>query len=99
MKSFSANRLKEKAVYLGENATTHGVPRLFKSDTCVLKTIWAVCMLLSLSVCAFFLSRNFSNYFSYAVNSQITIITEAPSPFPTVSFCNLNSLVTPASLA
>jgi hypothetical protein len=52
--------------------------------------IWFVILLLSTGATFFLIAKNITDYLTYEVTSQIRIINELPTQFPTVTFCDNN---------
>jgi hypothetical protein len=72
----------------------HGYPKIFRNVSKIIKSIWLFCFTLSAVVCAFVIYRNVSEFLDHDVITNIRVIDESQSVFPTITFCNLNPFVT-----
>lgn len=64
-----------------------------------LRLVWLVCLLGSVGICAFLITRLFLQYFQYGVTTTIRDIYVDNMSFPMVTVCNVNPMVTPAAEA
>ncbi|XP_071503424.1 epithelial sodium channel subunit beta-2-like [Diadema antillarum] len=76
-----------------DNATTHGVPRILRSDRSNLSRLtWAVITLTSLSALLYQGSNTVVNFFQRPTMSKIALITRKELHFPSITICNLNMM-------
>ena len=71
-----------------------GLPNVFLSELLVFKIMWIVVFLCSSSFCFFLVHSSFVEYFKYEVTTNLRLMTESKSTFPTISFYNMNPLNT-----
>ena len=71
-----------------------GLPNVLMSDLLVFKIMWIVVFLFSSSFCFFLVHSSFVEYFKYQVTTNLRLVTESKSTFPTISFYNMNPLNT-----
>ena len=86
MEEYLKERVKEMRI--------DGLPNVLMSDFLVFKIMWIVVFLFSSSVCLFLVQSSFAEYFKYQVTSNLRLVTESKSTFPTISFYNMNPLNT-----
>jgi len=70
-----------------ESFSIPGFSNLFKSDNIFIKIIWILCYLALLTASGIFLADTIIGYLDFEVVTNINIIREQKSEFPTVSFC------------
>ncbi|XP_071506089.1 epithelial sodium channel subunit gamma-2-like [Diadema antillarum] len=76
-----------------DNATTHGVPQILRSDRSRLfRLTWAVITATALSLLLFQGSNTIIDFFHRPTTSKISIITRKELFFPSVTICNLNMM-------
>ena len=71
-------------------ATFHCYPKLFQNYSLLARIFWFSCFLAFAGLTAFFVFMALTQFFEYETVSKIEIITEKPSPFPTVTLCDNN---------
>lgn len=74
---------------------THGLDRIVISRNLFWQIIWLVGVLASASGCFYLISSIISTYLQYEVKTHIREVYVDKVPFPTVSICNYNQMVTP----
>jgi len=79
-------KIFEKALEIGLNSTSHGLPNLIRTDKFILKLIWLLILLTGLSMGIFTKVQSIMNYLKYDVVTSIKVITEVPTQFPAVTF-------------
>ncbi|VEL20535.1 unnamed protein product [Protopolystoma xenopodis] len=75
-----------------QNTTIRGVPRIVKARNKTLQTLWIVFEVLlffGCFVCMFFLARQ---YLAYDVIHPPRVLRDSPSPFPSITICNLRPI-------
>ena len=73
-----------------EGSSVHAVPNLVRAKHLALRVIWTVCLLLSVSGCAWYLSVSISTYFERKIVTNIQINRPFSLSFPIVSICDDN---------
>ena len=73
-----------------ETSTSHGIPSIYRSKGVFLKLFWIFFTLLSSGICFNLMISSFFEFLSYPVQTNVDIVYETPSLFPTVCICNLN---------
>lgn len=76
------------------NTTSHGIPQIVQAKKFYLKVIWAVFLLVSISLCATMVVKSIKEFFEFDVTTKIREITHENLTFPTVTLCNINPFVT-----
>ena len=71
-----------------------GLPNVLMSDLLVFKIMWIVVFLCSSSFCFFLVHSSFVEFFKYQVTTNLRLVSESKSTFPTISFYNMNPLNT-----
>lgn len=83
--------LKEKFFEWGTNSTAHGIPNMIRLESRILKIIWFVCFLASLSYCAYTIVSIIITYLQFDVLINQEVVSKSPVDFPAVTVCNLNA--------
>ena len=77
-----------------EKTSVKGVPRIFKTETNGLKTLWIVSVIMFFTCCLYQLYISFSTYLSYETASSVYLdemdLIPRSTPLPRFSLCNLN---------
>jgi len=63
--------------------------RVLKPNSLVIRLIWLLSLLIFSALCSFLIAKTITNYLQYEVVTKINLVNENPSPFPTISICNL----------
>jgi hypothetical protein len=79
-------KILEKSIEIGLDSTSHGLPKIIKSETTCLKIMWLVLFLLSSSVGIYLVIQSFINYFSFDVVTSIKVFKEIPTELPAITF-------------
>ena len=88
--SNSLNELKDLII----DSTVHGVPKLFKSKSILMKIVWAVFTTASVLLCAHQIKQSLGDFLAYNTVSTFENRVEIPAKFPAITFCNQNILQT-----
>ena len=64
-----------------EETTMHGIPNIVRNEMIIMKIIWFIVLLGSISFCAYFMRLSVQSYLSYAVVTNVDANLEVPSPF------------------
>jgi hypothetical protein len=70
----------------------YALHRVVKKDFLLIRLMWLISLLLLSALCSFLIVKTVGNYLNYEVVTKIKIVNENPSPFPTISICNLNPI-------
>ena len=73
-----------------EASSVHAIPNITRARNWTIKGIWIVCLLISVSACAWYLSVSVSTYLEYNVVTKTQINYALTLSFPVVSICNAN---------
>ena len=68
--------------------------KIFLTQNVILQLTWLGLFLIFTALTAYFVSKNFLDFFSYETVSKIDIIDEKPTEFPAVTICNSNPFTT-----
>lgn len=82
--------LKEKLVDWSAYSTMHGIPRMFGRTHMIIKIIWFIFVILSWTVCFYFVIKMILQYLQHEFNVNVELIPERPSRFPSIDICNLS---------
>jgi len=85
-------KLKEEIEEWCIDSTSHGIPRIVKSKSIILKIVWTIFFLGSFSYCTYTLVKTIIKYTNYDVRLQISTVEDLPATFPAVTFCNINPI-------
>ena len=86
--------IKNRLIEWSASSTAHGFPNIIKNKSKSLKLMWTICFLISLGSCTFMIIKSIKDYLQYDVITQIRVISESPTLFPTVTICNINPFTT-----
>jgi hypothetical protein len=75
----------------------HGPDRLIVSSNNTLRLIWLVFLIISTSLCSYLITISVTEFLKFEVKTRIKEVRITQVPFPQVSICNSNPLVTPAA--
>jgi hypothetical protein len=81
------------------DSTGHGLPHLAKDKQLFIKIMWFIMWIISLGLFAYLFYLSLIQFLSFQKVVQSVDYTETASPFPTVTFCNLNPFQTTDSLS
>lgn len=94
-----SQKIKNKLISLIQDSTSHGLPNVFRTERLFFKIMWFTFFLISLAFGTWTIISSFIDFFNYDVVTQIDIVYEIPTQFPTVTFHNLKTLKSNYSLA
>lgn len=77
----------ERFIQLSKSSTVHGWSHSFRTDRLVLKIMWIIFFLGSTGVSIYFITKTVLNFLEYDIVTEIDVIYERKSEFPTVTFC------------
>jgi hypothetical protein len=75
------------------HSNIHGVANIVKSKYLVLKILWFLGLIASLTYCFLILKKNFNIFFSYEVYSKYNVERSVETNFPAFTFCSENELI------
>ncbi|CAF0973946.1 unnamed protein product [Brachionus calyciflorus] len=75
------------------DSTSHGFPKIFKTERPILKIMWIIGLCVSIGLCSYLITRSIMNYVEFGVTTTIRYRTEIPMELPAVSICQ-NSMFT-----
>lgn len=90
-KAIMHDKIKDWAL----STTAHGIPGVAKSTKTHTKILWIIFTVVSFGLCAYLLAKSIMQYLEFDVTSKIREDIRISIPFPTVSVCNVNPMVTP----
>ena len=70
-----------------KSSTAHGIPNIVKNKHTIIKLIWIICLLISTSIGGYLTFKMVLSYLNYEVVSNIQLVSEERSEFPTISIC------------
>ena len=74
----------------GESTSTHGIPNITKAQSKIIRILWILCFLVSLSYCTYQIIISIIGYLNFSVISNYQLLFEVPTLFPTIDICHLN---------
>jgi hypothetical protein len=80
------------------NSTFMGVPNIARNELKLLKIMWLVFVLLASGGCFYICILTVMNYLEYNVVTQIQVVRDRVTEFPTITICNANSLVSESAV-
>ena len=89
----------EKLKDLLEATSLPGLPLLLKSKSLIVKLIWLLFISLFGTGCIYFARKSLLDFFSYNTVTNINIIKQNETQFPTVSFCIYQSNLTEENIS
>ena len=81
------------------NSSAHGLNRIIKAKRILFKIMWLLFFICSASSGVYMVTNSILDYFKYEVVTQIRVVHETPTQFPTVTFYNLKNHNENASLS
>ncbi|CAF1109062.1 unnamed protein product [Brachionus calyciflorus] len=69
------------------DSTSHGFPKIFKTERLSLKVMWTIGLCISIGFCSYLIARSIMNYVQFGVTTTIRYKTEIPMDLPAVSIC------------
>ena len=87
-------KIYKKFVELSSSSSFHGYPNMFRTNYWPVRIMWLACFLGSAAFCGFIIYKSVNDYLNYDVVTEIREYKEAPSPFPTITICNINPFAT-----
>ena len=84
-------KIKHNLTELILSSTSHGLPSVFRTERIFFKIMWFIFFLISLSIGLWTIVSSILDFLNYDVVTQVDVIYEIPTQFPTVTFNNLKS--------
>jgi len=81
------NDEKKRINELLKGSTAHGIPNIMKSNSLIIKIMWAVFFIASTVAGSYYTIDSILDYLRFNTVTTIQILDEEKSKFPTVSFC------------
>ncbi|CAF1042719.1 unnamed protein product [Brachionus calyciflorus] len=69
------------------DSTSHGFPKIFKTERPSLKVMWTIGVCISIGFCSYLIARSIIDYVQFGVTTTIRYKTEIPMDLPAVSIC------------
>jgi hypothetical protein len=88
---------KDVCVHWAHNSTSHSIPKITRTKNVIIRIMWSLLTLLSVLTCSILIFMSISDYLKYEVVTQIRVIDEIESEFPTITICNKEPFVTEAA--
>ncbi len=76
------------------DSSFHGIPRIIKTRTVIMKVVWSFLTLVAVCFCVNGIMNTTFDYLSFKTISAFETIVELPSLFPAITVCNLNPFQT-----
>lgn len=90
MKDKTRIKLREKFKNFSKRTTIHAIPNIVSNEQKIFKIMWTGCLIASLIYCGKILTSSIKDFYEYKVLTRFELIQESSSPFPMITFCNLN---------
>ena len=74
----------------GLTAQAHGIPKIFNSEHIIIKIMWLLSTIGSVSFCIWILVKTIREYLEYPFATVIDVKSEIPAEFPAITICSLN---------
>ncbi len=87
-------KIKGKLDAWSQSLTAHGLANIFRTQRRSIKTLWSIFLLFSVGYCIHNIYSEIKLYFNYEYVTHLETVIEMPTPFPTISICNINPLIT-----
>jgi hypothetical protein len=85
--------ISEMISELCRNSTSHSLQKIGKSKHLLIKIIWIVSSIFSISFCSYVIIKTVGEYLKYDVVTNIRVHTEIEPEYPSITFCNKNPIV------
>lgn len=85
------NRKRAKHVFLECASSSTSFPNITRTDKLVIKVVWLILYVLLLIACGIMMTDGVYDYLNYDVVTEIEVIYETPTQFPSVTFFNLKN--------
>lgn len=85
-------KIKTNLTELILSSTSHGIPSVFRTERTFFKIMWFIFFLVSLAIGIWTIVNSLLDFLNFDVVTQVDVIYEIPTLFPTVTFYNLKTL-------
>ena len=85
-------KIKERVIDWSKSLTAHGFPKIFNNKRLIVKFLWSLALITSISYCMFNIYEEIAKYFRYEYMTHLETIVEIPSLFPAITLCHINAL-------
>ena len=86
--------IKQKLDAWSKSLTAHGLPNIFRAKRRSIKILWSIFLMFSVAYCIYNIYSEISGYFHREYTTHLETVVETPTPYPTISICNVNPLIT-----
>ena len=77
----------------GEVSTVHAIPNILRAQDVLLKIIWSISFILSLSAGCFAVMKSLCSFYDHEVVTTTRVLSQIPSDFPQITIYNNNNMV------
>ena len=88
VKTKQNTKIKDVFVSWCQKSDINGLSKIFDYENNLIRFIWTIILLASIAITAWIMSSSIIAYYEYSVVSQISIVYEQPTEFPSVTFCD-----------
>ncbi|XP_060606460.1 degenerin mec-10-like [Ruditapes philippinarum] len=85
------NNMKALLKELGETSSLHGIPKIVSSRQIVVKALWCLLLLGTMTAFAIQLHGLFEEFYSFPTKTSVRLDFK-PLAFPALTFCNMNPI-------
>ncbi len=78
---------KQRIIELLSLSTAHGIPNIIKTDNLLFKIIWLIVLVISTGTGSYYVIDSIFDYLKFQTVTNIKVIEEKQSQFPTLTFC------------
>jgi hypothetical protein len=79
--------LNERIKELLSSSTAHGIPNIVKTDNLIVKIMWIIFLIVSISAGSYYTIDSILDYLKFNTVTTIQVISEDQSQLPVISFC------------
>lgn len=83
-----SKKLKAKANHFGTTTTAHGISKLIESESLLIRLIWFVAIIASVSFGLYNIASSVNDYYNYDVITNVERVKIYNMTFPAVTFCS-----------
>ena len=76
---------------IGQNS---GYQKMLSNPKRPIKVLWGICFVISICLFSYMIFTSIKNYLKFDVVTKIRMNDEIPTPYPTISICNIDPFVT-----
>lgn len=91
MTSNKRDQIKKNLYNILVSSTSHGIPNIIRTEKKRFKAMYLFFFIVCSSLCAYMMTKSALDYMKYDVVTEIDMIYETPTQFPTVTFFNLKN--------